>query len=283
MLAIHDTASRADVEPGLTKSARILAVDDGARMPDVESGAGCEMHSPVLDAKPAAIVEQAQEDLLSIVSHDLRTPLSVIQTAVPLLLESAADAEDQATIRRAAAMITRASARMSRMIEDLLDHTRMATGKLKLDRVRFFLGDVLSDVADLRPLALEKQIRLEIVPPSETDTVFCDRARLDQVLFNLVSNAIKCSRPGTDITVSAERVDVGACFAVRDQGRGMSPETLARIFERYWQPAGSAHSGLGLGLYIAKGIVEAHGGGLRAESTLGEGSTFYCTIPDADG
>jgi len=63
----------------------------------------------------------------------------------------------------------------------------------------------------------------------------------------------------------------------------MSPETLARIFERYWQPAGSAHSGLGLGLYIAKGIVEAHGGGLRAESTLGEGSTFYCTIPDADG
>jgi CheY-like chemotaxis protein len=79
--------------------------------------------------------------------------------------------------------------------------------------------------------------------------------------------------------VSAERVDEGACIAVRDQGRGMSPETLARIFERYWQPAGSTHSGLGLGLYIAKGIVEAHGGGLRAESTLGEGSTFSLYVP----
>lgn len=368
MLAIHDTASTADAAPAVTRSARVLVVEDdeatrhalasmlrgegfvvesardGANAIDIESvfapdvvltdvqmpgmdgielcarlhvrrprlpvllmTAFCEMQSTVrglragaadfltkpLDADTlllslrrsvaarAAVAEGAQDDVLAIVSHDLRTPLSVIQSAVPLLLESAEDAADQATIRRAAAMINRASARMSRMIEDLLDHTRIETGKLHLDRARFSLDDVLGDVADLRPLALEKQIRLDIVPARETDTVFCDRARLDQVLFNLVSNAIKCSRAGTAITVWAERVDAVACIAVRDRGRGMTPATLARIFGRFWQPAGSAHSGLGLGLYIAKGIVEAHGGSLRAESTVGEGSTFYCFIPDA--
>lgn len=281
MLAIHDSALVADVEPGLTRTVRRPGAADG----DGEAGgpegtARCEMQATVPDAKPPAALEKGLDDLLSIVSHDLRTPLSVIQSAVPLLLDSAADAADQATLRRTAAMIVRASARMSRMIEDLLDRTRMENGKLKLDRARFTLTDVLADVADLRPLALQKQIRLDIVPACDADTVSCDRSRIDQVLFNLVSNAIKCSRPGTGITVSAERVGAGACFAVRDQGRGMSPETLSKIFERFWQPAGSAHTGLGLGLYIARGIVEAHGGGLRAESILGEGSTFYCYIPD---
>jgi signal transduction histidine kinase len=281
MLAIHDSALVADVDPGLAMSARRVDVGDGE--PEAAGGEGnavCEMHATVPVAKPATGAETGADDLLSVVSHDLRTPLSVIQSAVPLLLESAADAVDQATIRRTAAMIVRASARMSRMIEDLLDRTRMETGKLKLDRARFTLSDVLADVADLRPLALQKQIGLEIVPARDADTVSCDRARIDQVLFNLVSNAIKCSHPGTGITVSAERVGAGACFAVRDQGRGMSAETLSKIFERFWQPAGSSHTGLGLGLYIAKGIVEAHGGGLRAESILGEGSTFYCYIPD---
>jgi signal transduction histidine kinase len=282
MLAIHDSALVADVDPGLAKSARRVDIDDAE--PEAAGIAGdavCEMHATVPDAKPpAGAPEIGSDDLLSIVSHDLRTPLSVIQSAVPLLLESAADAADQASIRRTAAMIVRASARMSRMIEDLLDRTRMETGKLKLDRARFTLSDVLADVADLRPLAVQKEIRLEILPARDADTVSCDRARIDQVLFNLVSNAIKCSRPGTGITVSAERIGAGACFAVRDQGRGMTPETLSKIFERFWQPAGSSHTGLGLGLYIAKGIVEAHGGGLRAESILGEGSTFYCYIPD---
>ena len=229
----------------------------------------------------ATAVERAHEDVLSIVSHDLRTPLSVIQSAVPLLLESAADASDQATIRRSAAMITRATARMSRMIEDLIDHTRIETGKLQLDRARFSLADILGDVADLVPLAEAKQIRLDIVPPRESATTFCDRARLGQVLFNLVSNAIKCSSSDTTITVSAERIDGIAFFTVRDQGHGMSAATLARIFERFWQPVGSARSGLGLGLYIAKAIIEAHGGSLSVESTLGQGSSFTCSIPDA--
>jgi signal transduction histidine kinase len=215
------------------------------------------------------------------VSHDLRTPLSVIQSAVPLLLESAADAADQATIRRAAAMITRATARMSRMVEDLLDHTRIESGKLQLDRAWFALSDVLGDVADLVPLAEGKQIRLEIVPAHESARVFCDRARLGQVLFNLVSNAIKCSRPGTTITVSAEHDSGVAFFTVRDQGHGMSAATLARIFDRFWQPLGSARSGLGLGLYIAKAIVEAHGGSVTVESAVGQGSAFTCSIPDA--
>ena len=281
MLAIHDSALVADVEPGLPRGARRTGAGDGEGEAGGSTGNALrEMPATVPDANAPAAVERSSDDLLSIVSHDLRTPLSVIQSAVPLLLESAADAADQATIRRTAAMIVRASARMSRMIEDLLDRTRMENGKLKLDRARFTLTDVLADVADLRPLALQKQIRLDIVPACDADTVSCDRSRIDQVLFNLVSNAIKCSRPGTGITVSAERVGAGACFAVRDQGRGMSPETLSKIFERFWQPAGSAHTGLGLGLYIARGIVEAHGGGLRAESILGEGSTFYCYIPD---
>jgi signal transduction histidine kinase len=239
-----------------------------------------EMQATVRGLRAGAAARAANEEVLSIVSHDLRTPLSLIQTALPLLLESAADAKDQAAVRRTAEMIMRASTRMSRLIEDLLDRTRIDGGILHLDRANFRLADLLADVADLEPLALEKQIRLDIVPPPDGEIVFCDRARIDQVLFNLVSNAIKYSRGGTNITVSAERMDHVACFMVRDQGRGMASMTLSKIFDRFWQPADTHHTGLGLGLYIAKGIVEAHGGTIRAESTVGEGSTFYCFIPD---
>lgn len=315
MLAIHGNAVTADVDPAMTTSVRVLLVEDdeeashalasmlhdegfvvetardGAQALEVASvfvpdvvltvmTAFREMHSTVCGLRAGAATRAANEEVLSIVSHDLRTPLSLIQTALPLLLESAADAKDQAAVQHTAGMIMRASIRMSRLIEDLLDRTRIEGGKLHLDRANFRLADVLADVAELRPLALEKQIRLDIVPPAEEENVFCDRARIDQVLFNLVSNAIKYSRGGTNITVSAERTDDVACFTVRDQGRGMASVTLSKIFDRFWQPAENTHTGLGLGLYIAKGIVEAHGGSIRAESTLGEGSTFYCFIPD---
>ena len=212
--------------------------------------------------------------MLSIVSHDLRDPLNVIYVYAQRLSKGALLAQSPDEVRGNAEAILRATARMGRMIDDLFDGTKIGGGALRLEPAQHRVADILADVSDLRPLALQKRIRLEVQPVEGSLVLFCDRARIGQVLANLVANAIKFSPEERTVTISTECVR----FDVRDEGPGIAAEKLPHIFERFWQ-SNAAGRGLGLGLFIAKGIVDAHGGRIWVESKERAGSAFFFCVP----
>jgi signal transduction histidine kinase len=222
----------------------------------------------------------AHEEVLSVVAHDLRTPLGVISAwAQQLLSDESVTAFDRPA-KSGLASISRNALRMQRLIADLLDESRLRTGQLPLEYEEHLLSQLLADVSELRPLAQQKHVRLDVVPPARDRLVACDRARMSQVLGNLLANAVKFSPPGGTVTVSVDDDEAGTRFAVHDDGPGIAPDALPRIFDRFWQTK-KGHGGVGLGLYIVKGIVESHGGQVCAESQLGGGSTFYVSLPQA--
>jgi signal transduction histidine kinase len=222
---------------------------------------------------------QQRQDVLAMVSHDLRNPLSTILVLTQLLLgDLATDARDED--QKKVTLIRRSAERMNRMIEDLLDASSIDAGHLSIDVKRTTLGPLVAEVMDVvRPMAEAKSIRVVAHLPAEDCALLCDRTRIVQVLLNLVGNAIKFTAPGGSVRLSAEPQATALLVRVTDTGPGITKERLARVFERYWQARETASKGTGLGLYISKGIVEAHGGSIGAESTVGQGSSFRFTLP----
>ncbi len=221
---------------------------------------------------------RARDDVLAVVAHDLRNPLNTVTMAVSLMLEMTPVERTQE--RRQQEIVRRAADRMNRMIQDLLDVKRMESGHLTMD-VKAESPDVLvNDTIDmLRPLASGNSIEMEPSVAANLPAVLADAARIQQVLSNLVGNAVKFTpRQGT-ITVAADLLDAEVRFAVTDSGPGIPPEQVPHIFGRFWQAKSSDRRGIGLGLAIAKGIVEAHHGRIWVESQVGLGSTFYFTLP----
>lgn len=227
------------------------------------------------DAREAAA---AREEVLKIVSHDLRNPLSTIGMAAELILETPDDGSHAHTV----GIIKRTSERMNRMIQDLLDVAKLETGRLAIEVEPTSVGTLVDEAVEmLSPLATE--CNLGFVPVLEPDlpAVYVDRGRILQVLSNLVGNAVKFTPSGGKITLHV-RLDAAAVrFAVIDTGPGISADQMQRIFGRFWQAKPSDRRGLGLGLTIAKSIVEAHGGKIGAESRPGEGTEFWFTVPIA--
>ena len=224
---------------------------------------------------------RVRDDVLAIVSHDLRNPLSTILTSTERLLETLEDGDPAArlTLERC----QRAARRMTHMISDLVDAASLETGTLSLDQRDNELGRVISDALDLLlPLADARGLTLAMQLAGGAERAFCDRERIVQVLSNLVGNAIKFTPRGGHIRVAADTWGDMVRVAVCDDGPGIAPELIPRIFDRYLHVAQrESRHGAGLGLYIAKGIVENHGGRLWVESTLGRGSTFFFTLPQA--
>ncbi|MDB4966388.1 MAG: Sensory box histidine kinase [Myxococcales bacterium] len=222
---------------------------------------------------------RVRDDVLAIVSHDLRTPLSTILTSTSRVLQMIEDTETPA--RAPLERCQRAARRMSHMIRDLLDAASLETGTLSLDQKTTVLSHVLSDAADLlQPLAEARGLRFATELRDEGLSVWCDRERVVQVLSNLVGNAIKFTPAGGSVNIVAETWGGRVRVAVRDDGPGIAPQLLPRIFDRYWHGATSqSRTGSGLGLYIAKGIIENHGGQIWVDSAPGRGSTFYFTLP----
>lgn len=221
---------------------------------------------------------RARDDVLAVVAHDLRNPLNTVTMAISLMLETTPVERTQE--RRQQEIVRRAADRMNRMIQDLLDVKRMESGHLTMD-VKAESPDVLvNDTIDmLRPLASGNSIEMEPSVAANLPAVLADAARIQQVLSNLVGNAVKFTpRQGT-ITVAADLLDAEVRFAVTDSGPGIPPEQVPHIFGRFWQAKSSDRRGIGLGLAIAKGIVEAHHGRIWVESQVGLGSTFYFTLP----
>lgn len=227
------------------------------------------------DAREAA---DAREEVLKIVSHDLRNPLSTIGMAAELILET----EDHTAQARGVNIIRRSSERMNRMVQDLLDVAKLETGRLGIEAEETSVGSLIDESVEmLGPLAAEKGITLSAVVASDLPVIYVDRGRILQVMSNLIGNAIKFTPDGGQITLHARQERDAVRFAVTDTGPGITPEQMQRIFGRFWQARPSDRRGLGLGLTIAKSIVEAHGGHIGADSRPGEGTEFWFTIPVA--
>jgi signal transduction histidine kinase len=187
---------------------------------------------------------------------------------------------DRPQERRQVEIVRRAADRMNRMIQDLLDVKRMESGRLWLDSRPEPVTRLIADTIEmLRPLAEGSSIRIESHVMPDLPMVIADAARISQVLSNLVGNAVKFTPRDGMITISAEQADGEVRFSVIDTGPGIPAEQLPHIFGRFWQAKASDRRGIGLGLAIAKGIVETHGGRIWVESSVGLGSTFYFTLP----
>jgi PAS domain S-box-containing protein len=221
---------------------------------------------------------QLRDQVLGVVAHDLRNPLSVILMTTSALKRQGGVSERRS--EKPMEVIDRAAQRMDRLIQDLLDVTRMEAGKLTVEPARLSAGELIAEAVSMqRPLASSSSLELRADVDCDNAEVWGDRHRLLQVFENLIGNAIKFTQAGGRITVGATSRDDEVVFRVVDTGCGIPPENLAHVFNRFWQASPAGRHGAGLGLPITKGIVEAHGGSIWVESTAGSGSTFLFTIP----
>ena len=219
---------------------------------------------------------RARDDMIAIVSHDLRDPLQTITAAAATLRFESRDDDTAESARR----ISLASTQMRRLVQDLLDLSRIDAGQLSIRQDRISLMALVKEVHTLfQPQAEAKGVRLECGVAEDLPPVAGDRHRLLQVLQNLIGNALKFVPAGGAVTVSAEWQGDVIRLNVADTGAGIASDDLTKVFDRFWRADRRDGGGVGLGLAVAKGIVEAHGGRIGAQSQLGAGSSFYFTLP----
>jgi len=244
---------------------RVLTIEEAERRRDEAEGA-----------------VRTRDDVLSIVSHDLRNPVSTIVMSASLLGDPEIDL-DEAQRSQQLGVIKRSGERATRLIQDLLDVGRMEGGRFTVRCHRQDPAMLVRECCDAFTSAMEskaQQFRCEVA--SDLPPIDVDRDRILQVLSNFLGNATKFTPAGGRIAMRAWRVDGEVRFAVEDSGPGIAEEDRQRIFQRFWQAKRTAHLGAGLGLAIAKGIADAHRGRVWVESRLGEGSTFVLAVPAPD-
>ncbi len=219
---------------------------------------------------------RARDELIAVVSHDLKNPLVAILVQSGLLAKTLAYEAG----RRYVDSIQRSAERMRQLILDLLDVQTIEAGQLRMTWRQVQVLELIDEAVELmQPLAAEKEIRLTHDVAEGCPTILGDRERLAQVFSNLIGNAIKFTAAGGAVTVGVERKDSELELSVEDNGTGIPPEQLPHIFDRYWKIDQTDRMGSGLGLSIAKGIVEAHGGRLSVQSQPGQGSRFFFILP----
>ncbi|MGH7444495.1 MAG: GAF domain-containing protein [Longimicrobiales bacterium] len=229
----------------------------------------------------AQAATRARDEMLGVVAHDLRNPLNTISMGSSLALEIVSGYPGEPA-RRQLEIIQRSTEHMNGLIQDLLDASRVQSGQLALEVAPTKPVTIVNEAVEmLAPLATHAGVALETDVPSDLSPIPADRQRLLQVLSNLIGNALKFTPNGGRITLTVQREEHGVRFSVSDTGTGIAPDQLPHVFTRFWQARGSDRRGLGLGLSIAKGIVEAHGGAIWAESQEGAGSTFAFSVPEA--
>ena len=221
-----------------------------------------------------------RDDFLGIVSHDLRNLLQGIVASAELLSLRAPDDEEGKHVLVGTKRIERYAARMVRLIGDLVDVTSIDAGKLAVTPRSQDLNALVAEaVATFEPVASVKRISLLLESAESSVLADFDHDRMMQVLANLLTNAIKFTPEGGEVSIHVGHADGKALCRVRDTGPGIPGDMLELVFERFWQAGDNDRRGLGLGLYISRCIVEAHGGSIWAESRMGEGSSFYFTLP----
>lgn len=265
--AVDDTAL------GVERRARRLAFDDLFAAERARTDEHLNLERVSADESVAF-----RDDFLAMVAHDLRTMVSGIALHAEIIKRRA---EDQSSpTMKTARHIKRLTRRVARLVEDLLDLASIEAGKLKVDphpqKVQALLVEAFEA---FQHHAVERGIQLEMDAPGDDPRALVDHDRVLQVLANLVSNGVKFTAKGGRVVLGAKDVDDEVVFSVADTGAGIYREGLKHAFERHWQQDPSDRRGLGLGLYITRHIVEAHGGRIWAESRVGKGSTFFFTVP----
>ena len=235
-----------------------------------------------LAASAARQAAEAREEILRVVAHDLRDPLGTISMTASLLLDGLGRDSKRPGDEKYVQIIARSASRMDRLIHDLLDVTRMDTGRLQVDPKAEPLACVLRDALEGAELhARERSLTLSLALEDELPAAWIDASRVAQAISNLLGNALKFTPPGGRITVGAKRERSWVRVWVADSGEGIAEDQVERIFRPFWQAHAADGRGLGLGLAITRGIVEAHGGRIAVESHPGRGSTFSFTVPIA--
>lgn len=221
---------------------------------------------------------QVRDDMVGIVSHDLRNPVAAVKMLASVILRDAgSDAHPE--MRGNVEMICTAAEQMDTLISDLLDITRLEAGRLRVHLDPVASDDLVGEaIGTLLPLARQRSLEIITDFDQAAGDVLADRARIHQVLSNLIGNSLKFTPAGGTIIVGTRALHDSVEFSVTDTGAGISEAQLPHIFERYWQSRRTERYGAGLGLPIAKGIIDAHQGSLRAESEQGKGTKMTFTL-----
>jgi signal transduction histidine kinase/DNA-binding response OmpR family regulator len=260
---------------GMSSSGRRFGPDDLALAEELVRRAGSARENAMLyrDAQEAT---RARDQILAVVAHDLRNPLSTIRMAADLVLDLVGDAP----YRRHLETLRRSTERMDSLIQDLIEVARIESGKLTLQPRPESVDVLVAEAAAmLRPLAEARGIIFEAGVAERLPDVHADSTRLLQVISNLAGNAIKFTPPGGTVRVACAARENTVRFSVTDTGPGIPPEQIPHLFGRFWQADAGDRRGIGLGLSIARGIVESHGGRIWVESEVGRGTAFQFTIP----
>jgi signal transduction histidine kinase len=225
----------------------------------------------------AETLAHAREDVLAAVAHDLRNPLGLIGATAQLLLEATPPDAERTKLLDGT---VRAVKQMNRLIADLLDAVRLQAGRLSLDREDILVSAILRQAEEsFRRLADSRHIQFAIERSDDGIAVRADPVRVSQVLGNLLGNALKFTPEGGAVTLRAVRAENRVDFEVVDTGPGIPSSDLPHLFDSFWQARANDRRGVGLGLAIAKGLVEAHGGTIAVTSVVGAGSTFVFSLP----
>jgi len=224
---------------------------------------------------------RARDNLIGIVSHDLRNYLLTIRMSTVLLSRASQTGDFQAG-RMQLEAIQRSAVRMDRLIDSLLDAAMIETGRFTVVLKTEDVASLVDDAAKiLRPQIEGRSLQLNVRLADHMPAVQCDRERVLQIIANLVGNAIKFAKAGGEICIVAMATEDAVCFSVSDTGCGIQECELSHVFDHYWTKHPGIREGTGLGLFIAKGIAEAHGGTIWVESKVGIGTTFFFTLPGA--
>jgi signal transduction histidine kinase len=273
---------------GLTRPLREMARAAG-RMAQGDYGARVEPGSPDEVGQLAAAfnrmsgelatVERLRRDLVANVSHELKTPISALRAHLENMLDGVERPDPDAL-----QVMLQQCDRLSRLVEQLLDLSRLESGDVPLERRPVNLPDLVAEVVSEVRVGPPRDVQVEVDVDPRLPPLLADRERVHQVLFNLLDNAVRFTPPGGAVTVRARAVGSRCEVAVADHGPGIPPEHLPFVFERFYRVDPSrarGDGGTGIGLAIARSVVEGHGGRIWAESEVGEGSVFRFEIPFA--
>ena len=239
------------------------------------------LNRKLLDDTEAAV--KARDEVLGLVSHDLRNPVNAVKMLAAAILRTTPERDGEVvapTVLEHATVMLQAANQMDALIQDLLDVTRLESGRLHLSRTEVALADVLHITMNtVLPLAHEHNVRVLDQLTANLPSVNADPDRLVQLLSNLVSNAVKFSRPGGEVRITTHVHPQYVTVSIADDGVGIAPNELPLVFDRFWQSKRTNRSGAGLGLAIARGIVRAHGGDISIKSAINAGTTVSFTLP----
>ena len=258
---------------------RALAESRAAELKRLNDEVGRSYDAEREKRRTAELLVHTREEVLGVVAHDLRNPLNLIITSADLLLE---ESLDQGRRKELLGVTLRAGRQMNRLIGDLLDTVRLQAGKFPLDLEDVTVAMIFKQADEtFRPMADKRRVHFEAIPPDDGIAVRADPLRVSQVVGNIVGNAIKFTPEQGSVTIRSAANGNHVAIHVTDTGPGIAPADMNHLFDNFWQARRNDHRGVGLGLAIAKGVVEAHGGKVWCESAPGRGSTFSFTLPRA--